>query len=52
MAFYVHHIFPFKAIMVVLMLYLIHIKYLKRQYVQSPFEHLDGSQFHFHPLAV
>ena len=26
--------------------------YLIRQCFQSTFEHLDGSQFHFHPLAV
>ena len=40
----------FKANMILLMLYLIHIKCLK-EYFQSNLEHLDG-QFHFHPLAV
>ena len=45
-------VFPFKPNMILLMLHLIHIKCLKIQYFQSNFEHLDGSQFHFHLLAV
>ena len=54
MAFYVLYfqVFSFKPNMILLMLYLILIKCLKRQYFQSNFEHLDGCQFHFHPLAV
>ena len=38
--------------MIMFMLHLIHIKSLKIQYFQSNFEHKDGSQFHFHLLAV
>ena len=54
MAFYVLNVqvFLFKANIILLMLYLIHIKCLKIQYFQHNFVHLDGSQFHFHPQAV
>ena len=49
--FYVQ-VSPLKASMILLMLYLIHIKCLKRQYSLSNFEHLDVNQCHFHQLAV
>ena len=48
---FIFKFFPLNQ-MILLMLHLIHIKCLEIQYFQSYVKNLDGSQFHFHLLAV